>query len=105
MKSEERRGKSGSGSYAADWSLHSFLFTLHFFRVASCLAIRRQTVRCQKSDSIWREAPESDRAGDQRPTESDSLKSLSLTSRDATGKSSEERRAQSEEWFQRQSRL
>ncbi len=55
MKSEERRGKSGSGGFAA-WS-----FSL--FCVDGFLAIRRQTVRRQKSDSIWREAPESDGAG------------------------------------------
>jgi len=55
VKSEERRGKSGSGGFAA-WS-----FSL--FCVDGFLAIRRQTVRRQKSDSIWREAPESDGAG------------------------------------------
>lgn len=51
--------------------LPASLFTLYFFRVASCLVVRHQTVRRQKSDSIWREAPESDRPVALRLTESD----------------------------------
>ena len=60
MKSEERRGKSGSGGFAA-WSFS--LFCVDGFLAIRRQTVRRQTVRRQKSDSIWREAPESDGAG------------------------------------------